>query len=232
MVYRLDFSSMTGTEPIETKHQRLFDRWAQLGEKGPWRLAEIPRVPLVFCGGTLTHRVLNFADRHIKGTIYYHLRVPECAQDSDFIDVEFNPEGADYSFLIREVIPMIIETFPCYQMTLGDDRFREPSIGADGIIHVGGPRACGGFLEPVFYMSEERIKETFGLSTPSFVEKITPVVEKVIIIGKGALVIGSSSILPFDEAVKLTRVMESSLRKEPFFEKTQRLLGIRPVKRD
>ena len=232
MAYHLNISSISNGEPIEAKHQRLFARWLQFGDVSPWSHSEMPRVPVLFRGGTLTHRAVAFANPHIAGEIYYALRNAACVHDSDFLDLQFDPQQVDYAFLLNEVVPMLIDVFSPWRMVIGDDQFEEAWINPDGPNWVGGPRACGGFMEPVFFMSADEIKSTTGHALSSFLEKITPVVEKVIIIGNGALVIGSSSILPFDEAVKLTRVMESSLRKETFLEKTRRLLGMQPVKRD
>jgi hypothetical protein len=214
-------------EPIASKHARLFNRWIELCPGGSWQLNNAPDVPRAFRGGTVAYRELSFVDSQIKGLVGYCLRVTEEARASDTLEIDFDPASVDYPFLVHTLIPMIIETFSPHEITLGDDEFRKPVIHPGGVAYVGDPRACGGFLEPVFFMDAERIKTTFGLELETFVEKMTPKVEKVVLIGGGALVIGSSAVLPFEEGLALTRSMESAVEKESLFSRVQRLLGWR-----
>jgi hypothetical protein len=206
-----------GTQSIESKHCALFHTWNQATQNADWQLLSIPKVPNSFRGSTGTDCDYSlFPDSLTSGIATYRLRTePETlTYGNDSLILHFNPSQANYTHLLNDIIPHVLKSFSPWYLELGDETFLIPEIQADGSIQVGGTRACGGKLFPVFFMSEEYLRLNYGLTTKMVVSKLESEVESVHEISGGVYVIGSSQILTFEKALLLTQKMEKLMRKD------------------
>ncbi|HYF37603.1 MAG TPA: hypothetical protein VD994_20040 [Prosthecobacter sp.] len=212
MEFSLDVHTLAGTEPIQTKHQRLFEAWVQAAGDGGWRLSKVPPVPGRFGGGVSASRAIRFNDRRTRGYVDYVLRLPASPFECDSLHIKFTPTPENYLSLIDDIIPAILRVVAVRDFTLGHAEFAEPEVLADGVVIVNGRRACGGTLYPVFFMSEETSMRKFGLGSAEMARRLEAVAEQVQVVGGGVYVVSSRRLLLFAEALKLTEAMESALK--------------------
>lgn len=221
MRYRLyALSPATGAQSIETKHAALFNDWKQTAHGGCWQIPFEPKAPTSFRGSTGTSCDFPpFSDPLTSGILSYRLRTEPrmTTRGNDWLELTFNPSDENYSSLLTVVIPLILKSFSPSYLELGDESFSTPKIQGDGSIQVGGPRACGGELFPVFFMSEEYLRMHFGLTIKLLVSKLEQEVESIQVISGGVYVIGSSQILTFEKALSLTKNMEKKMFNDSFF---------------
>ena len=221
MKYRLyAISPATASQTVEIKHYTLFNEWKQAIQGGCWEIPFVPKAPNSFRGSTgASCEFPPFSDPLTTGIVTYRLRTePRMAtHGNDWLEIIFNPNNGNYNPLLTDVIPLIINTFSPSYLELGDESFSLPKIQSDGSILPGGPRACGGVVFPVFFMSEKYLQIHFGLTIELLLSKLDDVVEGIQVKSGGVYVIGSSKVLTFEEAITLTQNMEKKMRNVSFF---------------
>jgi hypothetical protein len=125
--------------------------------------------------------------------------------------MDFTPDVYNYGPLLTDTIPLLIRSMRPYSVHLGDERFRDAVISADGVCQFGAERACGGTLSPVFFLSARALVEMYQVELEDAVSKLTPLAEQVTRLEDGVYVIGSSRILDIVEAIDLAHRLEAAL---------------------
>jgi hypothetical protein len=143
---------------------------------------------------------------------------------SDSLNLNFTPDVATYGSLLVDTLPLLIRSMRPYVVELGDVGFRDIVTSGDSLPAFGAERACGGTLYPVFFLSDWALVELYDIELDDAVPKLTAIAEQVTRVEDGLYVIGSSKILPFEEAVDLAHRLEASL-KPPKAGLFPRLLG-------
>lgn len=129
----------------------------------------------------------------------------------DWITIKFKPDTRLYQEVIDEFIPDLIRAMDPYTVTMGDQQFDEPLVEPNGSIRVGGPRACGCWLHPVFFFADGWLERVCQINLEQGLKALAPVAERVSIMEKGLYVVGSSQVTDFEEARAQVLRMEERL---------------------
>lgn len=237
MMYKLQVRSTARREtPLAEVHHRLFQTWTAEIPEGPWSLPQVPAVPVLFRGSTLTGRDFFIRGKEaetarparVEARIYYALREqhlpPNRGLGDDWMTFSFRPDPATHALLLTRLIPLILRSLDPYLLTLGDERFADPVPEPDGSLRIGAPRACGCDIEPVFYLDRRTLQRRFQLDPETAATRLEGIAEQVHLFPEGLYVIGSMQALDFEPALTLARTLESHLRP-PRRTLWQRLLG-------
>jgi len=200
-------------EGIATVHARIFQHLQNHSKL--CQGSAIPAAPKIK-GGNLTAfcNLGSFLPRGMQGHIVYRFR-PETGDrpfpGADSLDIEFTPDASFGKDILEDFLPALIGGMNPYLVTVGDQRFEDPVISSEGIIKVGGPRASGCELYPVFFMDEWPLQLKYKISLEAAMTALHPVVHNVSVLNNGLYVIGTAEPLDYEEAKCLVRRIEDRL---------------------
>lgn len=146
----------------------------------------------------------NLLQKGLKGEIVYQLRhndyLRDDAQYDDYLAIEFDPKKVDYTDLVINVFPKLIEAFECYRATIYDKRLArldwqnivekarktgKDIDGRDGVYRI----------NAVNYFDAELCKRAFGLTPEQIFNRLSRKVEHVSLCLDGVILIYSSKLL-------------------------------------
>ena len=200
-------------EDIAHVHDRIFQHLHSYSRMCRDRI--IPVAPKIKGGNLLA--ICNpgkFLPPGMKGNFIYRFR-PAAGMPpfpgADSATLEFKADSDFYKDIIEDFVPALIRGMNPYMLTLGDQRFEDPVIGSEGIIQVGGPRASGCELYPVFFMADWVILQKYKITPEEALAALAPVVASVSLLESGLYVVGSVDVLQYEEAKDLAQKIEARL---------------------
>ena len=215
-------------EDIAAVHTRLFQHLkshAKICQDGV-----NPPAPKIRGGGLLAIGKLDgFLPQGMKGHVVYQFRRDAKASPfsgDDWLRIEFAPDARFSSDIVDDFVPALIRAMNPYLVTVGDQRFDAPFMDAQGRIQVGGPRACGCELHPVFYLSDWRLRQMYQITPEEALAALSPVAQKVSVMQNGLFVVGAPEALDFETAVEHVQRIEQRLHlaRPGFFSLLKRLV--------
>jgi hypothetical protein len=208
---------------VEERHARFFE-----GIKGlpvPWGLGDrsVPPIP-AFKGASVVFSMSKFFGdgvRRAQMTYVYRRMLEDRGSSDDLLIITFNPAKVDVHILICTVIPTYIEALDAYLVEFFDDRFIdlafEERVEQGRITFTAkskeyvNPRFKVERVNVVSFYDELLCRRAFNLSPAEVVERLQGKVEIARLLHNGVYVVGSSQVLPFDEARKVCREMTTAL---------------------
>lgn len=202
-------------EGIATVHDRIFQHLQTRSKLCQGRA--IPAAPKIKGGNITAYCNLGgFLPRGMEGHIVYLFR-PETGdgplRGADSLDIKFTPDANFGKDILEDFLPALIGGMNPYLVTVGDQRFEDPVISSEGIIKVGGPRASGCELYPVFFMDEWPLQIKYKLSPEAAMTALQPVVHKISMLNNGIYVTGSAEPLDYEAAKSLVHRIEERLHQ-------------------
>jgi hypothetical protein len=212
---------------IASRHTQLIDCWKKA--PSPWKLLRPPAVPEIKSDN---YRVETDVARFLKiktsGELTYQVRHSSHDAD-DSLWITFEPTIENYGILVNDVIPMLIESFGAYVVSLRDAKFHRIDLDK-AIARSEDPksikvasiapkfRAEIWRVGPVAFYDQDLCFKAFGFSLSETAERLQGVAEECRLINGGVYIIGSKEILELDEADKLCSKLSEALRKKPWYQ--------------
>ncbi|MDI1315276.1 hypothetical protein [Prosthecobacter sp.] len=225
--YCLDaYALVEPDEAIAHVHDRIFQHLSSHSKMCRGRI--IPVAPKIKGGDSLAIcDPAKFLPSGMKGYFSYVYRPDAGAPhggDSAFL--KFKADSEFYKDIIEDFIPALIRGMNPYMLTMGDQRFEDPVISSEGMIKVGGPRASGCELYPIFFMADWVLLKKYKITPEAAVAALAPVVTSASLLEGGLYVVGSADVLPYEEAKELVHKIEAQLKaaKPGLFSWCRRLL--------
>lgn len=202
-------------EDIATVHNRLFQHLVDHSKLCSGRA--VPTAPKIR-GGALaaTCELDGFLPGGITGYIVYHFRDTATGHPisgRDYITLDFEPDASLYRDIVDDFIPALIQGMKPYVLTMGDEKFDEPLWSPEGKFQLGGPKACGCHLHPVFFFSDWWLQEAYKLTREQALAALTPIADSVTVMEEGLYVVGVTELTPFETALDRALQMEKSLKQ-------------------
>lgn len=175
----------------------------------------IPAAPRI-TGSRLTAccELDGFLPGGMTGHLVYKFRkdpsVSPCSGD-DYLSIDFEAEDGFYKDVIDDFIPSLIQGMKACMLTMGDEKFDEPWPQADGSYQVGGPRACGCQLHPVFFLADWWLEQSYRVTLEEALKAVEPVAQRASIMEDGLFVV-VSDVSNFEEARARVLQVETRLR--------------------
>jgi hypothetical protein len=183
----------------------------------PWRLGDQP-IPsaekLKRKGGGVIGFPKFFGEgvKRAMMTLEYRQMLEDKDSCDDVLNITFDPAKADVRYLIYTVIPKYIKAFNAYLVEYFDDKFidlawnvpPEQRFYADRRFNVNR-------VDVVSFYDELLCHRAFKLTPEKIVERFQGKIELAELLDKGVYLVGTSRVLPFDEATKLCREMTNVL---------------------
>jgi hypothetical protein len=210
--YILDLRSRPKlTEDIDSKHAAFIEECKSL--PSPWSLNK-GEISVSDIKGELSAiaDISQVLGKGFNGEIVYQLRsesyLRDAAQFDDNLGIEFNPKKIEFSILVNQVLPILIDAFDCYRATIYEKTIARRDWreivkhcrdsgsdvnGRDGVFRI----------NAVNYFDRELCLRAFGLSPEEIESKLTGNVEKVEIIGDGVYILVTSDVLNSEEIEQL-----------------------------
>jgi|GEM_PF-5937226 len=200
-------------EDIATVHARLFEHLHSFSKMCSYGV--IPPAPRITGGNsTAIGSLKGFLPKGMKGHVVYMFRrdaeITSWSGD-DWIQIEFRPSDQLCRDIVDDFVPHLIQAMNPYMVAVGDEKFDKPVISPEGTIKVGGPRACGCKLHPVFYLAEWRLKQLYKTTIEEAVRVLRPLVQRISIIEDGIYVAAAEGLVSFEEAREKVIQIEKSL---------------------
>ncbi|CAN5777012.1 hypothetical protein BH11VER1_BH11VER1_22300 [soil metagenome] len=226
MFYQLEIQARIDPDcEIALRHLQLLDSWKKA--PSPWRLLRPPAVPEIKPDdyGVETD-VARFVKIKISGELTYQIRHSIYDAD-DSLWIKFQPTTENYQVLVSDVIPMLIEGFGAYVVSLRDARFDRIDL-EKAMAKNDEPNDTSSIapkfrseirrVGPIAFYDQDLCLKAFGLSLSEAAEKLQGVAEECQLINGGLYIIGSKSILELDEADKLCIKLSAAMRKKPWYQ--------------
>ncbi len=214
----------------QEKHARFFE-----GIKGlpaPWGPGDRPVPPIRDFGCPNSPSISSgsialtkfFGDGVKRAMILYSYRrmLKDDGYSDDGLILDFDPAKVDLHHLIYAVVPRFIETFDAYRVDYYDEQFvdlaYEQRVEEGRITFTAkskeyvNPRFKVAEIWPVSFYDELLSRRAFNLSPAEIMERLQGKAEYVQLLHGGVYLVGSSRVLPFEEAQKLCREMKLALR--------------------
>lgn len=201
-------------EDIATAHDRLFQQLAAHSKMCSGRT--VPVAPKIRGGNLATSCDLNkFLPQGMKGYIIYKFRRDanmHVMSGHDYLSMDIKQDPRLYQDLIEDFIPGLIQAMKPLMVEMGDEKFDEPLWSPEGKCQLGGPKACGCHLHPVFFFSDWWLQEGYKLTREQALAALTPVADQVTVREEGLYVVGVNKLVSFEEALQRALRMEQSLK--------------------
>lgn len=202
-------------EDIATVHNRLFEHLRLHSKWCSGRVAPVaPKVRggdlIAYCGLT------RFLPGRMTGRLVYQFRKDaniHPISGHDYIILDFKPDPQLYRDLIDDFIPALIQGMKPYVLRMGDEKFDEPLWSPEGRWKLGGPKACGCDLHPIFFFSDWWLQEAYKLTRDQALAALTPIADRVTVMEEGLYVVGVNELTPFETALDRALQMEKSLKQ-------------------
>lgn len=201
-------------EEIATVHDRMFQHLAAHSKL--WAGRAVPVAPKIR-GGNLTAccELEGFLPGGMTGHIIYNYRKDpnvHVLSGDDYITIDFEPDARLYRDIVDDFIPALIQAMKPFVLTMGDDQFDAPLWSPEGKCQLGGPRACGCELHPVFFFSDWWLQEGYKLTRDQARQALEPIADQVTPIEDGLYVVGLKELTSFETALDRALRMEKSLK--------------------
>jgi hypothetical protein len=138
----------------------------------------------------------------------------------DRLIIDFDPAKVDVHHLIYTVIPRYIKALDAYRVDYDDEQFvdlayaqhaQESTITSTKPKAVANPRFDVERIDVVSFFDDLLCRRAFDLSPAEVMERLRGKAEDVQLLHGGVYLIGSSQVLPFDEALSLSGKLKSAL---------------------
>lgn len=211
------------------KHARFFEGIKELPL--PWGLGDRPVPPLRDFDypadpsiSAASIGLTKFYGNGVKDAmILYSYR--RMVKDEGFYDdrltIYFDPAKVDLQHLIYTVIPKYIEAFDAYLVKCYDEQFSalayEERVEEGRIIYTPkskehiNPRFRVKDVWPVNFFDELLCRRAFNLTPAEVLERVQGKVEHARLLHSGVYLVGSSQVLPLEEAQKLCEDMKQAI---------------------
>jgi hypothetical protein len=197
----------------EQRHARFFEGIKDIPE--PWGLGERP-VPPVPDFKRSSSAVIGltkfFGDGVHRAMLNYRYRrlLRDDGLSDDLLNITFDPAKVDVHRLVYTVIPRYVEAFDAYLVEYFDDAMID--LAAQELKGVAvNPRSSVHRVGVVSFFDDLLCRRAFNLSPAEVMERLQGKVEHAQLLHGGVYLIGSSRVLPLDDAQKLCREMKSAL---------------------
>lgn len=212
-------------ESIESRHKRFLSR--QVALPVPWCILDQCCETPPAIAGKLTSVVDldKCMTKGIRGHIVYSFRGPDYLKDDarcdDYMVMEFDPDKVDYSGLISDSFPKMVEAFECYSACIEkrDVVIRDFDKGVLEYERTGkepNGRNTVFRINAVNFWDRELCKRAFRLSPADIVKRLTGEVESVSEFYDGVLLIVTSQILTTEEHEAIDARVRKLLRHKLF----------------
>ncbi len=208
----------------EQRHARFFE-----GIKGipvPWGLGDRPAPPAPDFGRSSSAAIgltKFFGDGVKRAMLTYRYRrmLSDDGYSDDGLIIDFDPAKVDVHHLVYTVIPRYVEAFDAYRVDYYDEQFvdlaYEERVEEGRITFTAkskeyvNPRFKVERVNVVSFFDDLLCRRAFNLSPAEVMERLQGKVEHAQLLHGGVYLIGSSRVLPLDDAQKLCREMKSAL---------------------
>lgn len=200
-------------EDIATVHHRIFHH---LKKHSPF-CAEgmVPAVPRITGSAWRGCAELDgFLPAGMTGSIEYIFRRDPAVyvlSGQDSLVIDFVPDACLYRNVIDGLIPHLVQAMRPTALEMGDEQFDE-LLWIDGKARLGGPKACGCKLKPVFFLTYDWFGETYRITPDEARKVLEPVADRVTPMADGLYVVAARELVSFEEARERVLRMEESLR--------------------
>lgn len=192
----------------------------------PWGLGNrpVPPSPDFGRGSSACIGLTKFFGDGVKRamlTYRYRRMLSDDGYSDDCLTIDFDPTKVDLHHLIYIVIPQYIEAFDAYRVDYYDEQFVDLAYeekGMETLITFTGkskvdanPRFGVERVDVVSYFDDLLCRRAFDMSPTEVVERLQGNAEYVQLLHGGVYLIGSSQVLPFEEALGLSRKFKNAL---------------------
>ena len=208
----------------EQRHTRFFEGIKDIPP--PWGLGDRPTPPAPDFGRSSSAAIgltKFFGDGVKRAMLTYRYRrmLSDDGYSDDRLIIDFDPAKMNVHHLIYTVIPRYIEAFDAYRVDYYDEQFvdlayerREEegrvTLTAKSKVETN-PRFKVDEVWPVSFYDELLCRRAFNLTPAEVMERLQRKVERAQLLHGGVYLIGSSRVLPLDDAQKLCRELKSAL---------------------
>ncbi|MFO0881258.1 MAG: hypothetical protein U0840_28375 [Gemmataceae bacterium] len=198
---------------VDQKHVRFFKGIQELPT--PWGLGERPVPPIPkFKGGSSASVGLTkfFGDGVHRAMLSYRYRrmLSDDGLSDDLLNITFSPAKVDVHHLVCTVIPKYVEAFDAYLVEFFDDAMID--LAAEELKGVAvNPRSIVHRVGVVSFFDDLLCRRAFNLSPAEVMERLQGKVEHAQLLHGGVYLVGSSRVLPLDEAMNLCQEMKKAL---------------------
>lgn len=201
-------------ETIDLVHNRLFGHLRDHSKLCAGRL--VPKAPRIMGGNLIACLDLDkFLPGGMSGYVVYKFRKDANVSPSsgeDYISISFEADAGLHRDIIDDFIPSLIQAMGPFMLRMGDERFDEPLVQPNGSIQVGGPRACGCELHPVFFLADWWFEQRYRITLQEGREILEPVAERVTVMEEGLYVVTTRDPVSFEESRERMQRIEERLR--------------------
>jgi hypothetical protein len=207
------------TIAAEQKHSRFFERLGAL--PAPWGSAGRPAPPVPSFGRSssavisLTKYFGGGVQRAVLSYRYRRLLNDDHLSD-DLLSMTFDPAKVDVRHLTYTVIPMYTEAFGAYLVEYFDDTLIDVAwdTSTEGRSNVN-LRTGVNRIDVVGFYDDLLCRRAFNLTPAEVLHRLTGKVEHGRLLDTGVYFIGSSRVLPVDEAQRLAGEIRAALGGMP-----------------
>jgi hypothetical protein len=196
----------------EQKHARFFESIKELAE--PWGFGEKPvPPPPEFRGASAVIGLTKFfGDGVSRAMVSYRHRsiLSDDGFSDDLLNITFKPASSDLHYFVYTVVPLYAIAFESYLVEYFDDRMIDVAAEELKGLPVN-PRSIVHRVGIVSFFDELLCRRAFDLSPAEVLDRMQGTIEHASLLQGGVYLVGSSQILPFDEAQQLCREMKAKL---------------------
>jgi hypothetical protein len=208
----------------EQRHARFFEGIKEIPV--PWGLGDrpVPPTPEFRRRSVAAIGLTKFFGIGVKRamiTYRYRRLLSDDGYSDDGLIIAFDPAKVDVHHLIYTVIPRYIEAFDAYRVDYYDEQFvdlaYEERVEEGGVVYTSkskeyvDPRFKVDEVWPVSFYDELLCRRAFNLTPTEVLRRLEGKVEHGRLLHGGAYLVGTSQVLPIEEAQKVCREMKSAL---------------------
>jgi hypothetical protein len=208
----------------EQRHTRFFEGIKDLPV--PWGLGDraVPPSPDFGRGSSAAIGLTKFFGDGVKRamlTYRYRRMLTDDGYSDDRLIIDFDPTKVDLHHLIYMVIPQYIGAFDAYRVDYYDEQFADlayeeqgegAKIGFSANSKVNSnPRFGVERINVVCFFDDLLCRRAFDLPSAEVMKRLQGKAEHAQLLHGGVYLISNSEVLPFEEALSLSRMMKSAL---------------------